>query len=86
MQALIIFCQRREQEAILDMLEDWIEHGTVTVYGSTLKAHEGFILMHWTQAVPTAFQEKQLKADPGITDYLIYDMPPILPQSDTPTM
>ncbi len=85
MQALLIFCHPREQEAILDMLEDWKGQGNITLYGTTPKEHDGFMLMHWTQPIPIAFQEKQLKTDPGIIDYLIYDIPPILPQSNTTT-
>ena len=78
MQALVIVCQRREIVHLLDALEDWKGDGNIILYGSTPKAQDGFIVMHWTQPIPRAFEHKQLKADPGIIDYLVYDLPPVL--------
>ncbi len=75
MQALVIVCQRRDVQSLLDTLEDWKGQGNITLYGYTPKERDGFIVMHWTQPVPVTFQEKQLKADPGIIDYVIYDVP-----------
>ena len=86
MQGVFILCQKRELESVLDALEDWKAQGRIILYGTTPKAHDGFLVMHWTQPVPAAFQEMQLKADPGILDYVIYDVPSVLPQSDTPSM
>ncbi len=84
MQALVIVCQRRELDTLLDALEDWKGQGDITLYGSTPKERDGFIVMHWTQPVPVAFQEKQLKADRGIIDYVIYDVS--APPTETTTM
>ena len=82
MQTLLILCQRRDLEHVLDALEDWKDEGKVLLYGYTSKESDGFILMHWTQLLPIAFQEKQLKADPGIIDYVVYD---VLSQPTTST-
>lgn len=78
MQALLIICQRREVNHLVDVLGDWKEDGdaTITLYGYTNKLQDGFILMHWTTPITENFQQKQLKEDPGIVDYLVYDLPP----------
>ena len=81
MQGVFILCQKRELESLLDALEDWKGQGTITLYGTTPKAQDGFLVMHWMQPISPAFQEMQLKADPGIIDYVIYDVPSVLPQS-----
>jgi len=83
MQALVIVCQPRALEHLLDVLEDWKGDGNIVLYGSTPKVQDGFIVMHWTQPIPRAFEHKQLKADPGIIEYVIYDLPAVL---NTPTM
>lgn len=79
MQAVVILCQRREQEAVLEMLDAWREQSSITVYGITPKGNEGFIVTHWTPTVPVAFEDQHLKADPRIIDYLIYDVPAVRP-------
>ncbi len=84
-QALVITCYKRDIESLLDALVDWKEEGTILVYGYTNKAHDGFIVMHWNQPIPATFQEKQLKADPGIRDYVVYDLPPAVPHPINPT-
>ncbi len=87
MHGLLIVCRKRALESLLDAMEDWHEDARILLYGTTSKAQDGFIVMHWTQPMPPAFQEKQLKADPGIIDYVVYDLPPPvhLQPSDTPT-
>jgi len=75
MQALLILCQRRELQPLLEAFEEWDEEATIVLYGYTSKECDGFILMHWNQLIPIGFQDKQLKADPGIMDYLVYDVP-----------
>ena len=74
MQALLILCHRRELQPLLEALEDWKEEATIVLYGYTSMAREGFILMHWNHLIPLGFQDKQLKADPGIIDYVVYDV------------
>ncbi len=75
MQVLQIICQAREITKLVDFLNDWkTAGGHVLLYGYTKKAQEGFILMQWEQPIPQGFQDKQLKQDPGIIDYLIYDV------------
>ncbi|GAC1357888.1 MAG: hypothetical protein NVSMB44_04450 [Ktedonobacteraceae bacterium] len=75
MQVLLIICQRREIAKLVDFLSDWkTAGGNILLYGYTNKATDGFILMQWDQPIPTGFQENQLKQDPGIIDYLIYDV------------
>jgi len=75
MQALLILCQRREIQPLLEAFEEWDEEAKIILYGYTSKERDGFILMHWNQLVPIDFQDKQLKADPGIIDYVVYDVP-----------
>ncbi len=83
MQALLIVCQRREIQPLLDAFEDWNEDAKIIVYGYTSKESDGFILIHWNQLVPIDFQDKQLKADPGIIDYVVYDVPLRSPKATT---
>jgi len=76
MQALVITCQRRDLEHLLDALEDWQGgEAAIVLYGYTHKQQDGFIVMHWTQPITETFQQKQLKTDPGILDYVVYDLP-----------
>jgi len=75
MQALLILCQRREIQPLLEAFEDWNEEAKVILYGYSSKERDGFILMHWNQRIPLDFQDKQLKADPGIIDCVVYDVP-----------
>jgi hypothetical protein len=60
-------------------MEDWKEDAPIILCGTTPKTQDGFILMRWKEGVPTTFQEMQLQRDPGVIDYLVYDMPPVLP-------
>ncbi len=85
MQGLLITCQRRDLNHLVEVLDDWKQDGDaeVVLYGYTNKIEDGFILMHWTKPIPEGFQRKQLKADPGIIDYVVYDMSP-QPQATTP--
>lgn len=60
---------------LVDFLGDWeTAGGTILLYGYTNKVQDGFILMQWEQPIPQGFQDSQLKQDPGIIDYLIYDV------------
>ncbi len=88
MQGLLITCQRRDLTHLVDVLGDWKEDGdaTIVLYGYTNKLQDGFLLMHWTVPVTEDFQQKQLKEDVGIIDYVVYDIPSVLPHSDTPTL
>ena len=83
MYGLLILCHRREVDALVDVLEDWKDHARIVLYGSTNKAQDGFILMHWTQPIPKSFQLHQLHEDRDILDYLIYDLTPPQPPSTT---
>lgn len=73
MQALLIVCNRRDVTHLVDVLEDWKGDADIVLYGYTNKNQDGFILMHWNQLISDTFQEKQLKQDPGIIDYLVYE-------------
>ena len=73
MHTLVILCQRRDLPHLVDALGDWQGEGNIILYGYTNKMQDGFILMHWNQPLSEAFQQKQLKEDPGIIDYLVYD-------------
>ncbi len=75
MQALVILCHKREVEPLLEAVEEWKEDASIVLYGTTNKGQEGFIVTHWKQPITPGFQEMQLKADPGIVDYVIYDVP-----------
>lgn len=77
MQAVVITCQRRDLDHLLDAFEDWTNDGDakIVLYGYTNKQQDGFIVLHWTQPITETFHQKQLKADPGIIDYVIYDLP-----------
>ncbi len=76
MQGLLITCQRRDLNHLVDALDDWKEGGDakIALYGYTNKLQDGFILMHWTAPITEGFQQKQLKDDPGIIDYVVYDL------------
>ena len=75
MHMLLILCQRRDLQHLVDALEDWQGEGDILRYGYTNKMQDGFILMQWKEPIAEQFQQKQLKADPGIIDYLVYDGP-----------
>ena len=76
MHTLLIFCQRRDLPHLVDVLGDWQEEADIVRYGYSNKMQDGFILMRWKQPLSEGFEQKQLKADPGIIDYLVYDEPP----------
>lgn len=86
MQTVLITCQRRDLDHLLDALGDWKQEGEakIVLYGYTQKLQDGFILMHWTKPITEGFQRMQLKEDPGIIDYLVYDLSP--QRSDTTTL
>lgn len=73
MHMLLILCQRRDLDHLVDVLEDWQGEGEIIRYGYTNKMQDGFILMQWNKPLTEGFQQKQLKEDPGIIDYLVYD-------------
>ena len=77
MHTLLILCERRDLEHLLDALGDWQHEGDakIVLYGTTNKLHDGFILMQWNQPITEGFQSKQLTADPGIIDYVVYNLP-----------
>lgn len=75
MHALLILCQRRDLPHLVDVLGDWQGKGNIILYGYTNKMQDGFILMHWNKLLTEGFQQKQLKEDPGIIDYLVYNGP-----------
>ena len=74
MHTLLILCQRRDLHQLVDVLGDWQGEGDILRYGYTNKMQDGFILMRWKEPIAEQFQQKQLKADPGIIDYLVYDV------------
>jgi hypothetical protein len=86
MHALLITCERRDLEHLLDALGDWQTDGEakIVLYGTTNKLQDGFILMQWNQPISEGFQRMQLKADPSIFDYVVYDLS-ALPQPPVPT-
>ena len=81
MHVLFILCQRRDLHHLVDVLGDWQGEGDILLYGYTNKMQDGFILMQWNTPITEDFQQKQLKDDPGIIDFLVYDAP----QHATPT-
>ncbi len=85
MQAVLITCQRRDLDHLLDALGDWKQEGEaeIVLYGYTNKLQDGFLLMHWTKPITEGFQRMQLKADPGIIDYVVYDLSRQKPTSAT---
>ena len=86
MQGLLITCQRRDLDQLVDVLDDWKHDGDakIMLYGYTGKLQDGFIVMHWTAPITQGFQQKQLKDDPGIIDYVVYDLepPPTTPATE----
>ena len=83
-QALVLLCQKRDIDHLLDFLEDYAEDASIVKYGYTSKQQDGFIAMHWYKPMPFNFQEMQLKQDTGILDYVVYDLP-ALSHSPQPT-
>jgi len=85
-QALVLVCQKRDIDHLLDFLEDYAEDASIVKYGYTSKQQDGFIVMHWHKPMPFNFQEMQLKQDTGIIDYVVYDLPVASqpPESMTP--
>ncbi len=77
MHTLLITCERRDLAHLLDALSDWQTEGDakIVLYGTTNKLQDGFILMQWSHPISEGFQRMQLKADPGILDYVVYDLP-----------
>jgi hypothetical protein len=77
MHTLLILCGRRDLDHLLDALGDWQTEGEakIVLYGTTNKVQDGFILMQWSHPITEGFQRMQLKADPGILDYVVYDLP-----------
>ena len=73
MRLLFILCQRRDLHHLVDALGDWQGDGNILRYGYTNKMQDGFILMQWNTPITQDFQQKQLKDDPGIIDFLVYD-------------
>lgn len=73
---MLVHCQKRELYDIVDEFDDWVHDGffRIVLYGATLKAHDGFLLIEWLKSIPEMFYHK-LKQDSGITDYLIYEAP-----------
>ncbi len=85
MQTVLITCQRRDLDHLLDALGDWKQEGEaeIVLYGYTNKLQDGFLLMHWTKPITEGFQRMQLKEDPGIIDYVVYDLSRQKPTSAT---
>jgi hypothetical protein len=81
MQTLLILCERRDLTQLVDALGDWQTEGEakILLYGTTNKQSDGFILMQWNQPITEGFQRMQLKADPGILDYVVYDLASLPP-------
>jgi len=77
MHTLLILCERRDLAHLVDALGDWQNEGEakIVLYGTTNKQSDGFIFMQWNQPITEGFQRMQLKADPGILDYVVYDLP-----------
>ncbi len=70
---VFITCQRKALMPLVDVMSDWkMEGAEIVLYGYTGKAQDGFLLMRWNHTPSEGFQHKQLKADPDILDYLIY--------------
>lgn len=76
---MIVFCLKRELEALLDEYQDWIEEGLrILSHGKTSKCDDAFILIEWSKPIPWKFHHKLLNDD-DIMDYLILDHPlPVL--------
>ena len=75
MTLLLVLCERRELDALVDTFGDWKEEGAhVLLHGVTNKAKDGFLLMHWAKPLPEGFKQRQLQEDDGILDFLIYDL------------
>ena len=85
MHTLLITCERRDVDHLLDALGDWKDEGEarIVLYGTTNKLQDGFILMQWNQPLTEGFERMQLKADPGILDYVVYDLPSLHPPIPT---
>ena len=77
MHTLLITCERRALAHLIDALDDWQTEGDakIVLYGTTNKQGDGFIFMQWNRPISEDFQRKQLTADPGILDYVVYDLP-----------
>lgn len=73
MYVLLILCQRRDLAHLVDVLADWHDEGEIVCYGYSNKMQDGFILMQWKGPLDEGFQQKQLKDDSGIIDYVVYD-------------
>jgi hypothetical protein len=70
---MLVVCVKRELDAIVDELGDWqVEGVQVKLYGITTKAHDGFVLLEWSQPIPEHFTSK-LQHDEDITDVLTFD-------------
>lgn len=75
MPTLLILCQKRQLQAIVDELADWQEEGVqILLHGVSNKAHDGFVLLRWDRPIPQQFITK-LERDSDILDYLPYDIP-----------
>jgi len=71
---LLVLCERRELNALLDTFGDWkVEGAQILLHGVTNKAKDGFVLMHWSKPIPEGFKQKQLQGDKGILDFLVYE-------------
>ena len=77
---LFLFCPSNEVQEIMQEIEDWAHpqanHGTsrgeVLTYGQTDKAHQGFLLFHWSHDVPARLIIK-LMQDQAISDFFLYE-------------
>ena len=72
MHIMLILCEKRQREALLDELNDWQEEGAqIFLSGITNKASVGFIFLEWGKPIPDTFRLK-MREDRDIIDYLVF--------------
>ena len=75
---MIVLCASRYVKHIFDELTDWFEAeggAEILLYGTTMKAQQGFLLVNWTAPVPDRFLKK-LHTDSDMTDFVVCHTPP----------
>lgn len=78
---LLVLCDKRHTETMMQEFEDWNKKEqlgvNVVLYGTTLKAQEGFVLLELQKPLPEGVYAN-LVIDNDVDDYILY-------QSSTPT-
>jgi hypothetical protein len=76
---LLVICQKRELETIMQEFEDWnMAQGlevTVVLYGTMQKSNDGFVLFALSKPLPEGVY-MNLVLDPDIVDYVQYSLAP----------